>query len=354
MAGLLLLASDRSHFLVLMRRQMNSAIHRRINALLLLDDGWTAERVAEALFIDAETVREHKRRFVADGRAGVERLNYVGHAPVLSEADAAILSAELSAQFYQTAKQVCGFVAERFGLTYTPNAMAKLLGRLGFTWRRPKCVPAKADAERQAAFLHDVLLPLMDRAEADPGQPLYFVDATHPAYDAHPACAWLRRGEVCELKSNHGRVNVTLNGALHWPSRAVVTREADRITAVEMIALFEQLMRRHPTASAINIVLDNATYNRAVLVREWLQTPGCTVRLFYLPPYAPNLNLIERLWWLFKRQTLFNTHYPTFAEFKTAINAFFNNLPDVAEELKTLLTRNFHLIGTQQTQISSA
>ena len=42
-----------------------------MNALLLLDDGWAAERVAEVLFIDAETVREHRRLYLASGVAGV-------------------------------------------------------------------------------------------------------------------------------------------------------------------------------------------------------------------------------------------------------------------------------------------
>ena len=101
------------------------------------------------------------------------------------------------------------------------------------------------------------------QAEADPDQPLYFVDATHPAYDAHPACGWMRRGETRVLKSNHVRVNVTLNGALSWPGREVVTREADTITAVEMIALFKEVAARHPTATAISIVVDDAIYNRA-------------------------------------------------------------------------------------------
>ncbi len=39
MAAVLLTPSKRIHFLALMRRQTNSAVHRRVNALLLLDDG---------------------------------------------------------------------------------------------------------------------------------------------------------------------------------------------------------------------------------------------------------------------------------------------------------------------------
>ena len=61
-----------------MRRQMNGTGHRRTNVLLLLGDGWTAGCSAEALFLDAETVREHKRRLLMGGRDGIERLNHAG------------------------------------------------------------------------------------------------------------------------------------------------------------------------------------------------------------------------------------------------------------------------------------
>ena len=116
MVGAVLTPEDRAYFLAAMRRQGISAVHRRMNALLLLDDGWTAERVAEALFIEAETARAHRRLYAAGGRAGVERLAYAGHAQVLTGAQSAELSAELSGRVYLTAKAVCGFVAARFGL----------------------------------------------------------------------------------------------------------------------------------------------------------------------------------------------------------------------------------------------
>ena len=48
-------------------------MHHRMNALLLLDDGWTAEQVAKVLFIDAETMCEHHRLYQASGVAGIER-----------------------------------------------------------------------------------------------------------------------------------------------------------------------------------------------------------------------------------------------------------------------------------------
>lgn len=110
MAGELLTPADRVHFLAMMRRQTTSAVHRRMNALLLLDDGWTAERVAEALFVEAETVRGHRRLYGAAGREGVERLAYAGRARVLTAERRGELEGGLSARIYLTAKAVCGHV----------------------------------------------------------------------------------------------------------------------------------------------------------------------------------------------------------------------------------------------------
>lgn len=349
MSGAILSPPDRAHLLRMMRRQTPSTVHRRMNALLLLDDGWPVERVAEALFIDAETVREHRRLYETAGVGGLERLNYQGHEPALSEAQLATLKAELDEHLYTTAKAVCTFVRGEFAVSYTPNAMTKLLKRLGFVYKKPKCVPAKADAEAQERFATQTLLPLM--AQAGPARPLYFVDGMHPAYTGHPAFGWIRRGFTRELKSNHGRVNVNINGALRWPEREVVYLEAEKITSTAMIALFERLAGRHPTATAIDVVLDNASYNHSAAIKAYLARDGCRMRLVYLPAYSPNLNLIERLWWFLKKTTLWNQHYPTFAQFKAAIDGFFETLGNCREQLRSLITDRFRFIGVPKPQI---
>jgi transposase len=83
------------------------------------------ERVAAGLFIDAETVREHRRLYEASGVTGIERLNYQGGEPALSPEQLKALGAELDAHLCMTAKAVGAFVARTFEVTYTPHAMAK-------------------------------------------------------------------------------------------------------------------------------------------------------------------------------------------------------------------------------------
>jgi hypothetical protein len=89
-------------------------------------------------------------------------------------------------------------------------------------------------------------------------------------YTAHSACGWIRKGETRELKSNHGRSNVSTNGALSWPVREFVHRQAGRIITAAMIVLFEDLQARHSTVTAIHVVPDNPRYNHSKELKAWL------------------------------------------------------------------------------------
>lgn len=230
--------------------------------------------------------------------------------------------------------------------------MAKLLQRLDFVHKKPKSVPAKADEAVQRCFVEHTLKPLMDAA--CPEAPLSFVDATHPAYTGRPAHGWMRRGHSVELKSNHGRCHLNLNGALSWRERTLIHRQEETITSAAMIRLFEDLCARHAAAGTITVVLDNARSHRSQEIKASLARPDCRLRLVYLPAYAPNLNLIERFWHLMKRKVLFNKAYAKFALFPKAFDEVFANLATYAQQIETLITDRFHFIRAPNTRIPSA
>ena len=60
----------------------------------------------------------------------------------------------------------------------------------------------------------------------------------------------------------------------------------------------------------VHLVLGNAMYQKCKAVRELVST--LNIHLEYIPPYSPNLNLIERLWKLVKREELRTEYYDDF------------------------------------------
>lgn len=109
-----------------------------------------------------------------------------------------------------------------------------------------------------------------------------------------------------------------------------------------VVAYLERLRKRYSKGNRIYMVLDNAKYNRSNMVMEKAKESNIT--LIYLPPYSPNLNLIERLWKYFKKNVIENKYYACFDEFEQVIYNFFKNIHWRKEELKELLNLKFGII----------
>ena len=322
------------------RRTRDKREADRIKAVVLLASGRTAEDVAEALLIDPNTVRNHFKRYQQGGLSGLLHVAYRGSDCELSEADLAILDAHLQDQLYLSAKDVAAWVEETFAVAYTVSGMTALLHRLGYVYKKPKLVPGKADRQAQEAFLATYQELKENKGEDDV---ILFMDAVHPQHNPVLGYGWIKRGEDREVPSNTGRRRLNINGAVDLERLEPVVRYDDTIDAASTIALFDQLLLAYAYATCIYVICDNARYYRSKVVQEYLQ--NSRIKLVFLPAYAPNLNLIERLWKFFKKQVLYNRYYETFGDFRAACEDFFDNPKRYRAELRSLLTENFAIIG---------
>ncbi|NGX60352.1 MAG: hypothetical protein KR126chlam3_01525 [Chlamydiae bacterium] len=80
--------------------------------------------------------------------------------------------------------------------------------------------------------------------------------------------------------------------------------------------LFRELRKIH-IEGPITVILDNAKYQRCYVAERAAHM--FNIELLYLPPYSPNLNLIERAWKFVKKKALNNHSFATFQLFQEAI-----------------------------------
>ncbi len=131
---------------------------------------------------------------------------------------------------------------------------------------------------------------------------------------------WQKKGQTLGLpaKAHSRRLN-----ALGFLSRAGHLHHfetQEKITAGFVIESIEALLPSvlRPTV----LVLDNATVHRAkqlqVKRKEWKRKG---LRLLFLPPYCPHLNLIETLWRQVKYRWLWPEAYTNFATLCQSVTA---------------------------------
>ncbi len=315
----------------------------RINAVILLGSGWTAIQVSQALLLDEETIRGYFNRYKAFGIIGLSQDNHGGSECHLSVTQIEELKTFMDKQICLSTVEPINFVKESFDIDYTPRGMGKLLKRIGYTYKKPKLVPGKANAEKQLEFLDDYHLINESLGANDV---IYFSDAAHPTHNTMPAYGWVKKDVRYELKANSGRERLNINGAINLANWDFRYHFEPTVNADSAIRLFQSLEAANPLAENIYVILDNAKYNHAKKVREYLETSR--IKPLYLPPYSPNLNLIERLWKFFNRRVLYNQYYEKFDHMKKAAVNFFENILSFKTELASLLTENFEIIGFPQ------
>ena len=312
----------------------------RIKALLLLNKGFSYEETAEILLVDDTTVRRWHKTFTTKGIKTLLKDNHSGGTSKLNRDELLELSSHLEQKIYLTAKEICAYVEKEYGVSYTPKGMTSLLHTLGFTYKKPKHVPGKANKQAQEEFIEKYSDLKENKAPEDR---IYFMDGVHPMHNSQPAHGWIKKGKQATLKTNTGRKRVNINGAYNLEEQKVIVREDPSINAQSTIALLEQMLKEQPLG-LLYIILDNAKYYRSKLVREFLEK-NPRVKFVFLPPYSPNLNIIERLWKFFKKKITYNKYYEKFSVFKEKSMEFFQNIENYKSELQTLMTDNFELIG---------
>ena len=145
---------DRNKLIALAREgSVASRVTRRANALVLLDDGWSCQEVADAFLLNDDTIRGWFKLFEQRGIEGLTSFDVGGSASFERRArrrieglcgrDAAALDAP-GRRLYRTG----------IGLVYeSRSGLIALLHRLGLEYHKPDIIPRKLNKEKQQAFI---------------------------------------------------------------------------------------------------------------------------------------------------------------------------------------------------------
>jgi transposase len=225
--------------------------------------------------------------------------------------------------------------------------MRKLLHRLGCSFHQVSGFLFKADPDQQQEFL-EAYEQDKQKVQTDHWR-RYFLDGVHPLYGLEVLfCCWLLVGQRFEVGVGGGRKRLNILGAFCPDDHEYLDRRyTDRnLNAQSLIELFTLMMAKHPETKYFRIYLDNARYQHAVVLKEWIASVqrerGVVFDLKYLPAYSPNLNLIERLWKFLRKEALQRWH-ATFADMQAAVADVLDHLDRYEEQLATLMTERFRL-----------
>jgi transposase len=319
----------------------------RALALFLKSAGIPHHRIQSLLNISGNTLRTYLASFMEGGLERLTETKYQGSESVLAPFEHRIRQ-YLTDTPPSSAKQARAAIEELTGISLDVSAIRRYIKSLGVIYRKVGAIPAKADVEQQEKFKTEQLEPRLDDAKKGRRE-VYFMDAAHFVLGAFLGFVWSFSRTFVKTPSGRQRFNVL--GALNAVTKELITiTNSTYITSTQVCELLKKIKLQ--ATLPITIVLDNARYQRCKIVIGLAKT--LNIELLFLPPYSPNLNLIERVWKFTKKECLNSRYYADFNLFRATIVDFLSSMHQVHEaELKSLLTLQFQTFTREQIRLAA-
>ena len=318
-------------------------VQQRMEVLWLKSNRLPHNQITKLAGISPNTLINYLRMF---NEGGVENLRKINFYRPTSKLD--LFTDTIEAYFKEhppaTIKEAMSKIEELTGIKRSETQVRNFITKIGLKRRKVGMIPAKADLEEQEKFKNEELEPRLEEAKKGERK-VFFVDAAH--FVLSPFLGFLWSFTRLFLKAPAGRKRFNVLGALDAITHALTIVTNDTyINAQSFCELLWQIAKLD-ISLPITLVLDNARYQKCKIVSELAEK--LNIELLYLPPYSPNLNIIERLWKFVKKQCLYSKYYEDFTLFKNAIMNCLNQIDtSYKKDLDSLLTLKFQTFQKSQ------
>lgn len=276
----------------------------RLRALRGCELGLTEVQVADLLGLARETVCRWWSAYADHGVAALPHRRSgrpVGSGRALSDAQAQHLQRLLRAHQPEelsiaaplwTRRAVRDLIRKECDLALAERTVGRYLQRWGFTLKRPRRHARDQDPDEVRQWLEETYPAIEARAERE-GAEIHWGDEVGVAADQQPARGYAPQGEPAtqDVPDPHIRANqistITNRGEVRFMTYT------QTMTAALFLVFLERLLRS--TTGKVFLIVDRLRAHMTPAVQAWVAAHQERLEVFYLPPYAPELNPDEYL-----------------------------------------------------------
>ncbi len=152
---------------------------------------------------------------------------------------------------------------------------------------------------------------------------------------------WSRKGEQPQVKcKQRKRERKTAMGSYNFETGQMTVTFHQKGNYQSFKKHLKKVLYTYRKHTKIIMVVDNVRFHHAKLLKKWLKNHP-QLELFYLPPYSPELNPIERDWWYMRKKITHNRYMKSLKERIKAFCRMFSHFQKPNQELLNICEINF-------------
>lgn len=267
-----------------------------------VEAGESPERVIAALGLSRACIYDWLARYRQYGEGGLRAKKIPGRPPRLSGPQIRWVYETVTMKNPQQLKfpfalwtrgMVRVLIWRKFSVRLASNSVGRLLAKLGLSCQRPLYRAYQQNASLVESWMRREY-PAIRRLAKERNAQVFFGDEAGIRSDYHSGTTWAPKGQTPVVMSSGARFGLNMLSAVSARGQLRFMVVKGKINGTVVCEFLSRLMvgARRP----IFLILDSHPAHRSRKVREYVGSLGGRLRLFFLPPYAPELNPTEVVW----------------------------------------------------------
>jgi transposase len=184
-------------------------------------------------------------------------------------------------------------IRRQFGIQLSRSSVGRLMDQLGLSAQRPLWRAYQQNPKAVAKWLKEEYPRICEEAKRRRAR-VFFADEAGVRSDAHSGTTWAPKGKTPIVSTTGARFGMNLMSAVSRTGQMHFAVVDGRVNAEVFIEFLRRLI--HNRRTPVFLIVDGHPSHKAGKVKKYVETVADRLRLFFLPPYSPELNPDELVW----------------------------------------------------------
>lgn len=312
----------------------------RIRAVKRVEAGESPEIIVRALGFHRSCIYDWLAKYRGGGTEALKTRRITGCPPKLNGAqlkklyNIITLKNPLQLKFkfaLWTRAMVRELIKDRFGIHISEVSVGRLLRKLGLSPQRPLRRAYQQDKKRVEYWLKKEYPRIRELAQEE-NATIYFSDEASIRSDFHSGTTWAPKGQTPIVEATGARFSLNLISAISAKGLMRFMTIDGKLNSEKFIEFLTRLI--YNAESPIYLIVDGHPVHKSKKVSKFVESTKGKLKLFFLPPYSPELNPDELVWNHLKNHKMGKTWFKGPDEMKRKVITFLKSLQRLPKKIR--------------------